>query len=819
MSLSNSSTKKYLRRVLFGWLLATLLLPLSVSAAPPEQAFTAGSGQREFLLGNPDNQDLGDQPMQDIRMSGLYDRRDIVLSMPVGWTIRSNSFVEIKINHSALLIPETSNLTVLLNDQPIHSMRLDKNNQIDATWTIPIPPGAPFQPVKGRMVLTFLARMRINDMLCPPVDDKASWMTLGGNSRVVLNYTDAPPASISDLKQLFFGSTNTLDRKFSLVLPATPTTRDLTRASQVLSRLGILGGYDGFDLSFNYGSLGLPSSNQIIVGGPEIFGLLKDFSLPIPLGSSGQFTQGSNPLPENTGVVQFAASPNRAGLTLVVSGNGQEGVDRAVQSLLDDRNLGILRGTSSLVSPDSEYVKPAASARGIPSTALNGRNVLSQMGFTNQTVTGYGVQDTYFAFTVPAYNTVTGPGQFILDYNFSKVVDARRSSVSVILNDVLLGGDTLGVNATNVLPNSQAPLTPEPVAGVRPAEPSQIAVKLPKDLLRSGDNRLTIRFALYLSSGQPCGEVSTFSDLWGVVYNTSALVVQTTPTTANTPSLDLLPYPFAGGSTGSLLVVPENPDPADLRVAGHLLAEFARNEAPSQFGRIVVTNPKLVTDEQLAQNNLVLIGKPDNNPLLSKANSKLPIAWNSDTARVLSTQRGLRFGATDNSLAGVVETMVSPWSDQQTLLAIVYEPTRTDSGRNMVAAIGRKLYIGKYKGNVLALDARGKTYVFDTKDRAAPQVAPEEDNTTPGASTPVAAVTTPGSGSNSAATPVAPRATATALAATTPGSSATEPKKASNSSSLLGLGILGASGLGVLGLAGFFLWRRQRLAASRKLRK
>jgi hypothetical protein len=798
--------------ILAGWLLAGLL-------ATPAATFAQQSGtSREYLIGNPNNLPLATgETLQDLRLSGLYDRRDIAISVPTNWALRDGSLIEVKMNHSPLLLPETSNLTVLVNDQPVNSIKLDRTNQSNFTWNIPIPSN--LQPQNGRLVVSFLARMRINDLLCPPVDDKASWLNIGATSRVVLAYNETAPASLSDFSQIFFASTNTLDRKVNIVVPPNPTSRDLSRATHLMGRMGALAGIDGADMSLSYGTP-TASGNQILLGGQEIFGLLRDLNLPMPV-DGNSFSDNGQKIADGAGVLQFARPATRTGTTLVVSGSNADGVDRAVEALLDDRSLNLLRGTATVIQPGSTFVPPDPNARP-RATALNGRTSFRQMGFENRIVTGYGIQDSYYSFTIPAYTTVTGNAQLALDYNFSGVLDARRSSVSVILNDTLLEGVSLGTNYTNKDPNgSQA--TQPPNGGANAAAPGttpgtggntqRLNVNVPKELLRNGDNRLTVRFALYISAGQPCGEISTYNDLWGVVYDSTEITLQTTPTTARTPSLNLLPYPFAGSqNAGTLLLMSNTPDVAETRLAAQLAAELGRNDIPGQFKRINIMAAGEAKPDDLAKNNVILIGKPDNNTLLKEVNTKLPVVWDSNTARTLSTERGLKLGSSDNALAALVQVTASPWSEAHSLLTVINEPNRTDNGRHLVNAIGKNVYIGKYRGNVMIVDSLGKSYTFNSfdKNEQALSTSAPAPATTIAAGNQSAPVTTAAVvGSTGTPTAVAGGTDATVTA------SATAPKPATTSSgggtsTLLGLGILGLAVLGVAGIGAFFFLRQRR---------
>lgn len=800
--------------IINGLIISLLMLNLSLTSAfalaqPPQQIGSlAAVSARDVPLVAPE-EGIETLP-EDIRLVGLLDRRDVVIPVPLNWSLNPGSFIEIKMNHSPLLIGQTSNLTVLVNNQPANSTRLDNTNINENIWRVNFP--ANVQPDKGRLIISFTARQRINELLCPPAEERASWTVIAANSKVHLEYNETAPASVANLSDIFLSSSRMTDRRLVLVVPENPSARDLTRASQVITRLGSLAGPTGLDISLSYGVRPTQGVNQIIIGGPSLFPLLSGLSLPVPL--SGQsFVENNLLVPADNGVVQLAGiSP----VNLIVSGLNDDAVDRATQALLDDRSLGLMRGLYSLVQPSSQFVPVSATARNSKASVLNGRNSFSSLSFETQAVSGLGVQDAYYTFTIPAFNTVSGDGKIKIDYSYTGVVDPKRSSLSVILNDVLLQGvplDNYAPQNGTASASNTAGAVPAAALATGPnaaLNAFSINVNLPKGVLRNGDNRLVLRYALFLANNTPCSENTNFNDVWGAIYNTSELTVQTTPTTARTTTLSQLPYPFAGGSQGSLIVLPELPHPAELRLAAQLAAELGRNEPPGQFSRIKIAGVKQVTPEQLAQNNVVLVGTPETNSLTSEASPKLPVAWNSSTARRLSTERGLRFASVDAGLAALIQIAPSPWSEQNTLLSVASEPSKTDDGKYLVAALGRRLYIGRYTGNALAIDTRGKLYPFSTQDVTPPEPSPAAEASTPAATAVAAAVN------------VAPPAT---TAASTTASSAaaiiaSSPAEASdNRSRLLGLGLLGGLGVLLVGGAGLYMFQRYRASQSRSSKR
>jgi hypothetical protein len=736
--------------------------------------------------GSPDSNDSSSgNGAGDLRLSGALDRKEVTLAAPANWVLTAGSYLTVQLSHSALLLPEYSSLTLIVNDQPVSSLRLDSTNQRDYRWQVALPEGT--RPEGGRLRLAFAAGLRSSPSTCAAPDDPANWVTISGQlSRAHLEYTvQAAPVTLADLPQRLFPSSSLADRNIKVVVPPNPSQRDLARAALVLARLGSLAGYDSLNVSLVYGAptpapdsttppspvitvsaaqeVQAASGSQIWVGGPALFPMLGGLDLPAPVSQAGQaYTVDGQAVPPESGMLQ--AKEMGGGSLLVVAGGGsEEGADRAVQALLDDRSLGLLRGPYAVIAPGSEYTAPPQpDNHGNNPILKNGLNNFASLGFDNQTVSGLGSRDARFNFFIPASSIASADARLSLNFSFSGLVDSRRSSLTVLFNDISL--QTVPLSAAQALDTTPvAGATPLPGDGAGSAsnpalKTSRLNLDIPRDLLRSGDNSLVVRFGLVNTQGsETCPVAPDPANFWGTVYRTSEINFPGSPQAAQSNDLSLFPYPYAGGAIASLIILPDAPGPAELRMAAQLAAEFGRAQPDGQLNRISLVAASQVTPEQLAKTNLVLVGTPANNRLLKEINGKLPVSWENATARTLTTRWGLRLTATAaGGLAGLAEMLPSPWNEQLSLLAVL-PGSNPDTGSGQasgqgqstttgpapataqatsplqmqplaispdqanleafVNAFSRHFYIGKFSGNVLAVDTKGKSYAFSTIER------------------------------------------------------------------------------------------------------
>jgi Bacterial cellulose synthase subunit len=153
------------------------------------------------------------------------------------------------------------------------------------------------------------------------------------------------------------------------------------------------------------------------------------------------------------------------------------------------------------------------------------------------------------------------------------------------------------------------------------------------------------------------------------LYNVSALVVIKPTSTfklpfeVSTPELNLsrLPAPFylrnALVPDHTLLVVPNDPDIKELQAALNVMSGFG-SLIGEKFDLGLVSASEL-TDQTLADSNLIFVGKPDEFDLL--ANVKFPLAIENKKFAGLPTE---------SESDGILEMSISPWNESKVAMLV-----------------------------------------------------------------------------------------------------------------------------------------------------
>ena len=251
---------------------------------------------------------------------------------------------------------------------------------------------------------------------------------------------------------------------------------------------------------------------------------------------------------------------------------------------------------------------------------------------------------------------LTGPTASIV-YVIAVPAAWQPAGTNTLLLDTALSGSRAAVRVE---------LDGVPVHGVL-LEPGdhQLAIPLPLDILQNRDQpRHTLR--LSLDSAEECQtlEHTTFS----IHSAGSRLSLQYT---LKPVSLDLgrLPFPFVQRSLlpdRVRFILPDPPSATDVRIA---LAISARLGAASR-GDVLVSSSTVseVSEETLAESHLVIIGRPDANPLLQAIPLPAPVITGTRDAGTPYTFQWR--GQPVNTGDGVLQLLASPWSPEHAVLVV-----------------------------------------------------------------------------------------------------------------------------------------------------
>ena len=289
--------------------------------------------------------------------------------LPGEWRVATEATLKLNFAHSALLYPQGSVLTVLVNDIPVGSDLLTAENAENGQITYKIPARL-FQI--GSNLLSVVTNSQLpydpqDQYFCNKDHYNDAWVTVYSNSTLTL--PDGPTSLVLDLKNFpagFSGADDLSD--FAFVVPDSSDWSTAQAIAWIAARLGRYSSSTEFSPNILLGSDNIVDSaisSQILIGEPSNNPAIYKLNSILPL----PFSEGTNTLQNPEKIAQIM-SPTGSGsigyiqsaLTadgkprLVVTGNSTEGVLWAAKALNDQVTMDELKGDFAVLdAPGSVY--------------------------------------------------------------------------------------------------------------------------------------------------------------------------------------------------------------------------------------------------------------------------------------------------------------------------------------------------------------------------------------------------------------------------------------------------------------------------------
>ncbi len=583
------------------------------------------------------------------------------------YELKDGSYLNLEYDHSELVHPDDSSVTVLLNDVPLSTTLLNEKNLKRTEWRISIPQDKLKRDL-NHVELRYYMHLRDNN--CQNNESLALYSTVYADSYIhyeyatPLRFIDLPPPDLGRFPEPFIRPTIAAG-EVAIVIPDNPSSSDFSAAASVAARFGQLASGKPFTATLYFAgdvdrSL-LTKQDLVMIGRPDANVLLQEIAKSLPLkykqdnGAAGPsidtkgeidgragFVDGSGaPIDPESGVLQEIISPwDKRFAVLVVSGGTDEAVRRAARTLSSRLGTKSLQGAYAIVNQATEdLIKGVA--------PVNDNSVvditLQQLGLNDSQVRGVGSHTIQFNFDAPPAQQAA---YFDLVLSYSPLLDQERSSVTVTLN---------GIPIRSVL-----------LKGGNGEQHSE-RISLPVIGLRPGINSIALQFNLYPQYADECGPLAG-ERAWAVLLSASKLELPVSP---ERPPLDLanLPYPFVRNGTlsGMYLVLPDDRSllKDSLQVAVALGRQSLGGSTELRAGLAADFD-----DEAKRSYDIVAYGLPENNTVIAGIKPDLPLALEGNRQRSLQQHDLVLLGVKDAANLGIIELVRSPWNARKDLLVL-----------------------------------------------------------------------------------------------------------------------------------------------------
>lgn len=609
------------------------------------------------------------------------------------------SYLQLVFDHSELVRPQDSTLTVLLNDAPVASTFLTPENVKRTTWKIPLPTDKLKRDLNHIQLKYY---MRIRDDDCVNQENPGLWSNIYEATHIHYQYASPlkfialPPPDLGRLPDPFLRAW-LADGQIAVVLPDVVTSDDLSAAASVAARFGQMATGKTLKASLHFASRferqQRMARDVVVIGQPGANALLDELLPALPLkfqktGAEAHYIDASGkPIALDTGVLQQLVSPwdDRCSV-LVLSGGNNEGVQRAVRTLSSRLAAKNLQGPYAVITKADEELRKGETPTENTSQVVI---TLEKLGFVDGlSAKGIGVHPITFTIDAPPIDPQAG-AYFDMRLTYSPLLDPILSSITLALNGTSVR--TLALDREG-------------------SQEVKHRVALPPGSLRPGANTVTITFGHHLRGSDWFCMPLAEERAWAHLLPDSAFVLPVGPE-PTTLDLAYFPYPFVRNGTpaGTYLVMPEEPALLEdsLQVAVALGRQSVGSSTEMRAGMESHLN-----DEVRRNHHLIVYGAPPNSATIAQIGPSLPLSLEEDSHRSLQRSESVLLGIKDAANLGVIELIPSPWNGDNKALLLV-SGTSSQTAKRSPPVLGGKLPAGNVA--LVATDDKGDPKVVGIK--------------------------------------------------------------------------------------------------------
>ncbi|MEW5828990.1 MAG: cellulose biosynthesis cyclic di-GMP-binding regulatory protein BcsB [Chloroflexota bacterium] len=586
---------------------------------------------------------VGQLEGSEILLLGPYDTETLYFGLPADWSMTGDAQLDLNVT-AAFNAAAVGNapavfgglLTVRFNRNTVAILPISNAGTFDLNVTIPQALLVSPRP-DGRMELRFELDSGISCQANQHMN-----LVINTGSRLAFAYEKVQPGTdLINFPRPIFQDTIFPDSA-TIVIPDQPSAAELQSALTVAAGLGNLTSSElglGLTTASQLSQAQQASDHIIFVGKAGSLPQLAELDLALAAANGSFAPAGGSP---DDGVVQMANSPwNVSRVVLVVSGNSDAAVVKAAQAV----STGVLQSNSAPNLAVIEEVKDQPLA-----SPLVSNQTFADLGYEQDLLTDRGVSTAGYNFYVPTGSTVSSEAFLELAFGHSALMDYNLSGVVVLLNN-------------------------QPIGSIKfTAETAAQAINtahfaLPQSLVLPGNNRIDVRVSL-----EPLDNCTdpTLEGLFAVIWPESRLFLPFTTIQMNTVNLvDLGNYPTPlsfDATMGSLAFLLQGNDLGAWQGALQI-AKFLgdRTNGPIAMPRVFFDGQAAA--EELANYNLVVIGRPSELAAMGELNPVLPVSFAEGSDQVASDYSQVAYRIPADVPQGYVQLLTSPWNNERVVFA------------------------------------------------------------------------------------------------------------------------------------------------------
>lgn len=594
----------------------------------------------------------------DITMSGVISSTNKYFEVPKNALVEKAK-INLVLTKSELLDVNYSTITIIVNDVPIHSERLNGNKEYKKEINIDIPKDL----IKsGYNKVEIKAYKTISDKICRDDSNTANWLVVHKESNISVSYNYKIASNlISEYKDTYINENGRNELETSILIPDNYSSEELTSAMIFSSGFGekITNDNVNFDINL-YSQFKNKDKNVIYIGSErntssEILNLLT---------SKEKENLDKNCVIKNTNSI---FDKNKK-MLIIISNN--EGLLKKASKLINSKDL--VNG----LNKDSIIISENTEVDDIDNYKNENRLNFKNLGYENIILKGPFTQESTIDVSIPKSKEVKEGSKINLNIRYGQNLDFERSLVTVYVNNIPIGSKKLTKeNANN----------------------DTVELNLPKETLNQNYYQIKIVFNLELldlacvtrDTDNPFAYISNESFIEFDYKDTDNLTMKN------------YPYPFVKDDKFNdiSVVVPDKLDSTELTQIGSIISYIGHSIKYNNGDIRFIKSSDLKSDDK--KRNLIIIGTPTNNLTIKDVNKYLNLKFNKDYVGFESNEK-IKF--------------IGEYSKQLSSIQLTKSPYNKDKGMMVIASTEMKdlALSTKYLSDLdLIKSLKGDTIVID----------------------------------------------------------------------------------------------------------
>ncbi|PBI10756.1 cellulose biosynthesis cyclic di-GMP-binding regulatory protein BcsB [Clostridioides difficile] len=597
---------------------------------------------------------------RDITIDGVIGSNSTFFEVNKNWDIEE-VLLHLNFSKSQILNGDVSSLTVLINNVPIKSIKLNAKTNYKNTLEVLVPKDYIIQGYNEIKIKTYKT---ISDKICQDDSNTGNWMVIHKESYISIRYKQKKVEnSINEYPYPYAEIENNHKLDTTIVVPDNMTRGETTAVFNLASAFGKITKNDDLKLDVKlYSEMKNWSDDNIIyIGKPEN---TAEEILDI-LSIKEQTLLSSNCI-----IKQVDSPYNKNKKMMVVIGSNEDDLIKASNLLIENRLSNQVLSSSVLVNKETN-IKINREQK------LNlGHLTLKDLGYSDFLLEGAFNQQALFDVKIPTGKVLDDGSKIILNLRYSDNLDFEKSLVTVSINDVIVGSKKLDRSHSNN---------------------DKLELKIPKDIDNKNYYQVKLTFNLSIKNSNCVTRES--NNPWAYVSNNSYLALSTKEN--ETLSFENYPYPFVRDDEFNDLTVimPDYSGSQAMTWMFRLGVTLGAN-INSHNGNINVNRGKEFSDKY-KDTNIVVFGVPHNNSVIKMLNNNLNIKFDKNYSNFISNDK-ISFIDDYGKNISTIQLIKSPYNNQKNIMVI-----SSMNEKNLY--LGMDYLLNKSKVN----DLKGDTLIID----------------------------------------------------------------------------------------------------------